>query len=70
MSPVVGPILFTSAKMEALIDDRAMLDDEEDDVSFDEETGEARDGQDRENGFDDSSEEEEDEDEEEAQRVS
>ncbi|ETN37828.1 uncharacterized protein HMPREF1541_07451 [Cyphellophora europaea CBS 101466] len=55
--------------MEALIDDRAMLDDEEDDVSFDEETGEARDGQDRENGFDDSSEEEEDEDEEEAQRI-
>lgn len=57
------------AEMEALIDDRAMLDDEEDDVSFDEETGEAKGGHDRENGFDDSSEEEDDEDEEEEQRV-
>lgn len=55
--------------MEALIDDRAMLDDEEDDVSFDEETGEAKGARERENGFDDSSEEEDDEDEEEEQRV-
>lgn len=54
--------------MEALIDDRALLDDEEDDVSFDEETGEVKGGRDRENGFDDSSEEEED-DEEQARKV-
>jgi transcription elongation factor SPT6 len=54
--------------MNALIDDRALLDDDEDDVSFDEETGEVKGGRDRENGFDDSSEEEED-DAEEEQRI-
>ena len=55
--------------MNALIDDRAMLDDDEDE-SFDEETGEVkRSRTNGENGFDDSSEEEEDDDEEEAQRV-
>ncbi|KIX06812.1 uncharacterized protein Z518_04788 [Rhinocladiella mackenziei CBS 650.93] len=50
-----------------LIDDRAVLDDEEDDESFDEETGEVREKSNGANGhFDDSSEEEEDDDDEEA----
>lgn len=56
--------------MNSLIDDRAMEDDE-DDVSFDEETGEVKSGRrNGENGFDDSSEEDDDDDEEEEQRVS
>jgi transcription elongation factor SPT6 len=50
-----------------LIDDRALEDEEEDDESFDEETGDVRE---RPNGsqarFDDSSEEDEDDDDEEA----
>lgn len=50
--------------MESLIDDRAMIDDDEDE-SFDEETGEARTKPNGTNGrFDDSSEEEDDEDDE------
>jgi hypothetical protein len=56
--------------MNALVDDRA-IEDDEDDVSFDEETGEAKNGdRDRENGFDDSSEEEDDSDEEAVRQVS
>lgn len=55
--------------MNALIDDRA-IDDDEDDVSFDEETGEPKQVRaNGENGFEDSSEEDEDDDEEEEQRV-
>lgn len=50
-----------------LIDDRAILDDEEDDESFDEDTGEVRQKSNGTNGrFDDSSDEEEDDDDEEA----
>ncbi|ETI29564.1 hypothetical protein G647_02017 [Cladophialophora carrionii CBS 160.54] len=53
--------------MDSLIDDRALIDDEEEDESFDEETGEVRT---KSNGatarFDDSSEEDDDEDDEEA----
>ncbi|EXJ85736.1 transcription elongation factor SPT6 [Capronia coronata CBS 617.96] len=50
-----------------LIDDRAVLDNEEDDESFDEDTGEVREKTNGTNGgFDDSSEEEEDDDDEEA----
>lgn len=50
-----------------LIDDRAILDDEEDDESLDGETGEVRKSTNGANGhFDDSSEEEEDDDDEEA----
>jgi len=50
-----------------LIDDRAVLDDEEEDESIDEETGEVRNRQNGANGrFDDSSEDEEDDDDEEA----
>ena len=52
--------------MQALIDDRAMLDDEEDDEDFDEETGEPRGRTNGEGRFDDSSEEDEDDDDEEA----
>lgn len=53
--------------MDALIDDRAIQDDEEDDESFDEETGEVTKKSNGTNGrFDDSSEEEEDDDDEEA----
>ena len=55
----------------ALVDDAAILDDEEDDESFDEETGEVRIKANGTNGhYDDSSEEEEDDDEEEAAKVS
>jgi transcription elongation factor SPT6 len=54
--------------MNALIDDRALLDDDEDDESFDEETGEPRNGRPRDNDMDDSS-EEEDDDEEEQKRI-
>jgi transcription elongation factor SPT6 len=50
-----------------LIDDRAVLDDEDEDESIDEETGEVRNRQNGANGrFDDSSEDEEDDDDEEA----
>lgn len=53
-----------------LLDDAALLDDEEEDESFDEETGEVRP---QTNGtaepFDDSSEEDEEDDEEEAAKV-
>ena len=57
--------------MDALIDDRALLDDEDDDESFDEETGEVRTKSNGAKGrFDDSSEEEdEDEDAEAAAEV-
>lgn len=50
-----------------LIDDRAILDDEEDEGSFDEDTGEVRQKSNGANGrFEDSSEEEDDDDDEEA----
>ena len=50
--------------MESLIDDRAMIDDDEDE-SFDEETGEVKAKSNGANGrFDDSSEEEDDDDDE------
>jgi hypothetical protein len=54
------------AKMEALIDDRASIGDEEDDESFDEETGEVRQKSNGAGGgrFEDSSEEEDDDDDE------
>jgi transcription elongation factor SPT6 len=53
-----------------LIQGEAELDDEENDESFDEETGEVRTRKDVENGsLDDSSEEEEDDDDEEAVRA-
>lgn len=53
--------------MDALIDDRALLDDEEDDESFDEETGEVKTKTNGDaNHFDDSSEEEDEDDDEEA----
>jgi transcription elongation factor SPT6 len=52
--------------MDSLIDDRAMIDDEEDE-SFDEETGEVRTKQNGTNArFDDSSEEDDEDDDEEA----
>jgi hypothetical protein len=58
-----------STSMRDLIDGEAELNDEEDDESFDEETGETR-ARERDNMLDDSSEEDEDdEDEEEARRV-
>jgi transcription elongation factor SPT6 len=54
-----------------LLDDAAILDDEEDDESFDEDTGEVRQKTNGTRGqFDDSSEEDEDDDEEEAAKVS
>jgi len=50
-----------------LIDDRALEDEDEDDVSFDEETGEATERPNNINGrFEDSSDEDEDDDDEEA----
>jgi len=50
-----------------LIDDRAILDDEDDEGSFDEDTGEVRQKSNGANGrFEDSSEEEDDDDDEEA----
>lgn len=50
-----------------LVDDRAVLDNEEDEESFDEETGEVKEKTHGTNGgFDDSSDEEEDDDDEEA----
>ena len=53
-----------------LIEGEALLDDEEDDESFDEETGEARTRTNGTNGhFEDSSEEDDDEDDEEAERL-
>jgi transcription elongation factor SPT6 len=53
--------------MASLIDDRAMLDDEEEDESFDEETGEVRTKSNGDpNKFNDSSEEDEDDEDEEA----
>ncbi len=56
--------------MESLIDDRAMIDDEEDE-SFDEETGEVKAKSNGANGrFDDSSEEDDDDDEAAAAEVS
>lgn len=56
--------------MRDLIQGEAELDDEENDESFDEETGEFRPGKERRNGhIDDSSEEEEDDDDEEAARA-
>lgn len=56
--------------MADLIHGEAELDDEENDESFDEETGEVRSGSGRQNGhIDDSSEEEEDDDDEEAARA-
>lgn len=63
---LVGDILA----MNSLIDDRAILDDEEDDESFDEETGEPTRASNGVKGrFDDSSEEDEDDDDEEAQKA-
>lgn len=54
-----------------LLDDAAILDDEDDDESFDEETGEVKPKANGINGhFDDSSEEDEEDDEEEAAKVS
>jgi hypothetical protein len=60
-----------SSNLRDLIDGEAELDDEEDDESFDEETGDAREPRKPRNGaMDDSSEEDEDDDdEEEARRV-
>ena len=56
--------------MRDLINEEADLDDEENDESFDEETGEVRPGKERSNGhLDDSSEEEDDDDDEEAARA-
>lgn len=56
--------------MQDLIQGEAELDDEENDESFDEETGEAHARKDRQNGhIDDSSEEEDDDDDEEAARA-
>jgi len=56
--------------LDDLIDDTAELDDEENDDSFDEETGEVRPRKGMEDGsLDDSSEEEEDDDDEEAARA-
>ena len=56
--------------MRDLIQGEAEIDDEENDYSFDEETGEALPRMNRENGpIDDSSEEEEDDDDEEAARA-
>jgi len=56
--------------MESLIDDRAILGDEEDDEDFDEETGEEHRKANGTNGrFEDSSDEEEDDDDEEAAKV-
>lgn len=56
--------------MRDLIQGEAELDDEENDDSFDEETGEARPRKERDNAdLDDSSEEEEDDDDEEAARA-
>lgn len=56
--------------MQDLIQGEAELDDEENDESFDEETGEPLPGKDRKNGhIDDSSEEEDDDDDEEAARA-
>jgi transcription elongation factor SPT6 len=56
--------------MRDLIQGEAELDDEENDESFDEETGEPISGKSRTNGdLDDSSEEEEDDDDEEAARA-
>ena len=52
--------------MDALIDDRAIIDDDEEDESFDEETGEVRTKSNGLNGRLDDSSEEEDEDDEEA----
>ena len=55
--------------MRDLIQGEAELDDEENDESFDEETGEVRPGKNRQNGhIDDSSDEEDDDDDEEAAR--
>lgn len=53
-----------------LLQNEALLDDEEGDESFDEETGEVREGHaDAQGGYDDSSEEEEDDDDEDAARA-
>lgn len=58
-----------SNAMRDLISGEAELDDEEDDESFDEETGEGRDRRDRGRIEDSSEEEEDDDDEEEARKV-
>ena len=56
--------------MASLLDDAALLGDDSDDESFDEETGEPRPTRDRTNGgMEDSSEEEEDDDDEEARKI-